>query len=117
MRPSKRYFFLKQNFLWASVAAQPTLETLKAQLQDIETDLKKNSVDDKSMMGQGHRADGEINGAKDPRLTTTAGIADAAANADAAMVEDVKTTKPIEAAEAKKVAGTSHATAAGRKDT
>ena len=57
------------------------------------------------MMGQGHRADGEINGAKDPRLTTTAGIADAAANADAAMVEDVKTTKPIEAAEAKRWRG------------
>ena len=32
MRPSKRYFFLKQNFLLAPVAAQPTLETLKAQL-------------------------------------------------------------------------------------
>ena len=61
MRPSKRYFILKQNFLLAPVAAQPTLETLKAQLQDIETDLKKNSVDDKSTMGQGHRADGEIN--------------------------------------------------------
>ena len=51
MRLSKRCFFLKQNYLLAPVAAQPTLETLKAQLQDIETDLKKNNVDDKSKMG------------------------------------------------------------------
>ena len=62
MRPSKQHLFLKQNFIVASVAAQPTLETLKAQLQDIETDLKKNSnVNDKSKIGQGHRADGEAN--------------------------------------------------------
>ena len=61
MRPSKRYYFWKQNFLVSSVAAQPTLETLKAQLQDIETDLKKNSPDEKLKIGQGYRADGETN--------------------------------------------------------
>ena len=61
MRPSKRYYCLKQNFVVSSVAAQPTLETLKAQLQDIETDLKKNSPDEKLKIGQGYRADGETN--------------------------------------------------------
>ena len=43
----------------APVAAQPSLELLKAQLQDIETDLKMQNVDDKLKTGQEHRAEGE----------------------------------------------------------
>ena len=49
MRPSKRNIFLKQNFLVCSVAAQPSLERMKAQLQDIETGLKRLDGGDEKM--------------------------------------------------------------------
>ena len=49
IRPSKRNIFLKQNFLVCSVAAQPSLERMKAQLQDIETGLKRLDGGDEKM--------------------------------------------------------------------
>ena len=40
-RPAERYKFLKQNFLLSPVATRPTLDALKAQLRDIDSDFRK----------------------------------------------------------------------------
>ena len=39
-RPAERYKFLKQSFLLSPLATRPTLDALKAQLRDIDSDYR-----------------------------------------------------------------------------
>ena len=55
----ERYKFLKQNFLLSPVATRPTLDALKAQLRDIDSDYRKPQGQVKTKSGQGHWAETE----------------------------------------------------------
>ena len=60
-RPAERYNFLKHNFLLSPVATRPTLDALKAQLRDIDSDFRKPQGQVKTKSGQGRRAEIEAN--------------------------------------------------------